>query len=114
MRARLAWARVKWPAAMAATMDISPHRQVAATTSAKAAALPAPLSPRMFNPADWLGNPLLAMPAVIISDMWTGVPFQAVLLLAGLLGVPLELKEAAQAHRDLEARKTMGSVVLLP
>jgi multiple sugar transport system permease protein len=45
----------------------------------------------------WLGNPLLAMPAVIISDMWTGVPFQAVLLLAGLLGVPVELKEAAQA-----------------
>jgi multiple sugar transport system permease protein len=44
----------------------------------------------------WLGNPLLAMPAVIISDMWTGVPFQAVLLLAGLLGVSSELKEAAQ------------------
>ena len=45
----------------------------------------------------WLGNPLLAMPAVIISDMWTGVPFQAVLLLAGLLGVSVELKEAAQS-----------------
>jgi multiple sugar transport system permease protein len=35
------------------------------------------------------------MPAVIISDMWTGVPFQALLLLAGLLNVPKELKEAA-------------------
>lgn len=45
----------------------------------------------------WLGNPLLAMPTVIISDMWTGVPFQAVLLLAGLLAVPHELKEAAHA-----------------
>lgn len=45
----------------------------------------------------WLGNPLLAMPAVIISDMWTGVCFQAVLLLAGLLTVPRELKEAAAA-----------------
>ena len=43
----------------------------------------------------WLGDPLLAMPAVIISDMWTGVSFQAVLLLAGLLAVPRELKEAA-------------------
>jgi len=43
----------------------------------------------------WLGNPALAMPAVIISDMWTGVPFQALLLLAGLLNVPKELKEAA-------------------
>jgi multiple sugar transport system permease protein len=46
----------------------------------------------------WLGDPVLAMPTVIISDMWTGVPFQAVLLLAGLLGVPGELKEAAQAE----------------
>lgn len=43
----------------------------------------------------WLGNPGLAMPAVLISDMWTGVPFQAVLLLAGLLGVDQSLKEAA-------------------
>jgi multiple sugar transport system permease protein len=45
----------------------------------------------------WLGDPLLAMPTVIISDMWTGLPFQAVLLLAGLLGVSTELKEAAQS-----------------
>lgn len=43
----------------------------------------------------WLGNPLLAMPAVIIADMWTAIPFQAILLLAGLLTVPTELKEAA-------------------
>lgn len=45
----------------------------------------------------WLGNPSLAMPAVIIADMWTGVSFQAVLLLAGLLAVPRELKEAAES-----------------
>lgn len=44
----------------------------------------------------WLGEPLLAMPVVIIADMWTGVSFMAVLLLAGLLGVPRELKEAAE------------------
>ena len=44
----------------------------------------------------WLGNPLLAMPAVIIADMWTGVPFQAILLLAALLSVPRELKDAAE------------------
>ena len=43
----------------------------------------------------WLGDPRLAMPAVIISDMWTGVSFQAVLLVAGLMTVPEELKEAA-------------------
>ena len=44
----------------------------------------------------WLGNPALAMPAVIIADMWTGVSFMAVLLLAGLLAVPHEHKEAAE------------------
>jgi multiple sugar transport system permease protein len=43
----------------------------------------------------WLGDPHLAMPAVIISDMWTGIPFQAILLLAGLVAVPAELREAA-------------------
>jgi multiple sugar transport system permease protein len=43
----------------------------------------------------WLGNPHLAMPAVLISDMWTGIPFQAILLLAGLVGVSKELREAA-------------------
>jgi len=45
----------------------------------------------------WLGDPALAMPVVIIADMWTGVSFQAVLLLAGLLAVPSELKDAAEA-----------------
>lgn len=43
----------------------------------------------------WLGDPHLAMPAVLISDMWTGVAFQAILLLAGLMSVPIELKQAA-------------------
>ena len=52
----------------------------------KLAHLPQPL---------WLGDPHLAMPAVLISDMWTGIPFQAILLLAGLVGVSKELKEAA-------------------
>lgn len=44
----------------------------------------------------WLGDPALAMPVVIIADMWTGVSFMAVLLLAGLLAVSRELKEAAE------------------
>jgi multiple sugar transport system permease protein len=45
----------------------------------------------------WLGDPFLAMPAVIISDAWTGICFQSILLLAGLLSVSQELKEAAIA-----------------
>ena len=43
----------------------------------------------------WIGDQLLAMPSIIIADAWTSVPFQAILLLAALLGVPRELKEAA-------------------
>ena len=52
----------------------------------------------------WLGNPALAMPAVIIADMWTGIPFQAILLLAALLGVPRELKDAAEVDGASTAR----------
>lgn len=44
----------------------------------------------------WLGEAALAMPVVIIADMWTGVSFMAVLLLAGLLAVPAEHAEAAE------------------
>ena len=36
------------------------------------------------------------MPVVIIADMWTGVSFMAVLLLAGLLALPQEHIEAAE------------------
>jgi multiple sugar transport system permease protein len=60
----------------------------------------------------WLGDPHLAMPSVILSDMWTGVPFQAILLLAGLLAVPTELKEAAIA--DGAGRWAVFRYVTLP
>jgi multiple sugar transport system permease protein len=62
----------------------------------------------------WLGDPLLAMPAVIISDMWTGVPFMAVLLLAGLLAVPRDLKQAAEvdgaSSRQIFRHVTLPSI----
>ena len=47
----------------------------------------------------WLGEAALAMPVVIIADMWTGVSFMAVLLLAGLLALP------AGAHRGRRGRR---------
>ena len=52
----------------------------------------------------WLGDPLLAMPVVIIADSWTSIPFQAILLLAALLTVPNELKEAAAVDGARRAR----------
>ena len=44
---------------------------------------------------NWLGDPLTALPAIVIADIWVGTPFMAVLILAGLIGVSKELKEAA-------------------
>ena len=44
----------------------------------------------------WLANPALAMPAVIATNIWRGVPFFAIMLLAGLQAIPTELYEAAR------------------
>lgn len=43
----------------------------------------------------WLGNPILAMASLIVVNVWRGVPYAMVLLLAGLQGIPRELYEAA-------------------
>jgi multiple sugar transport system permease protein len=47
-------------------------------------------------PWQWLGEPGLAMWAVIILNVWRGFPFSAVVLLAGLTAVPVEVLEAAK------------------
>jgi multiple sugar transport system permease protein len=44
----------------------------------------------------WLSDPVLAMPAVIAANVWRGVPFFAIMLLAGLQAIPDELYEAAR------------------
>lgn len=43
---------------------------------------------------NWLGNPNLAMVAVIIADVWKTTPFISILLLAGLQSIPDDLYEA--------------------
>ena len=42
----------------------------------------------------WLGNPVLAMVAVILADVWKTTPFIALLLLAGLQSISNDLYEA--------------------
>ena len=44
---------------------------------------------------NWLGDPGLAMISVIIVNVWRGVPFYAISLLAGLQTISPELHEAA-------------------
>jgi multiple sugar transport system permease protein len=45
---------------------------------------------------NWLGDPHLALPAVILADVWRTTPFVAILAFARLLGIPPELYEAAR------------------
>lgn len=45
---------------------------------------------------NWLANPDLALPVVIVAYSWAGYPFVMLLILAGLHGIPREYKEAAE------------------
>lgn len=47
-----------------------------------------------FQP--WLAQPGSALPAVMLADVWQGIPFFAVMLLAALQAIPEELFEAAK------------------
>ncbi len=44
----------------------------------------------------WLADLNFALPAVIVINIWLGIPFNMALLLAGLQGIPEELYEAAE------------------
>ncbi|MCR4392641.1 MAG: sugar ABC transporter permease [Candidatus Acetothermia bacterium] len=48
------------------------------------------------SPVEWLANPNLVMPSVILADTWRGYPFVMLVLLAGLQAIPKELYEAAK------------------
>ena len=48
------------------------------------------------EPLGWLSDPHLAMPSVITVNVWKGIPFYTILLLAGLKAVDRELLEAAE------------------
>ena len=48
-----------------------------------------------FLPVDWLGTASLALPSVIMVDIWHWTPFCFLLLLAGFESLPQELHEAA-------------------
>ena len=49
----------------------------------------------IHNRINWLGDPHLALISVIIVNVWRGVPFYAIALLAGLQTISPELHEAA-------------------
>lgn len=46
------------------------------------------------SPINWLGQPGLAMAALVVADVWKTTSFVAILLLAGLQAIPEDLYEA--------------------
>lgn len=46
---------------------------------------------------NWLGQKYYAMTAVVVVNVWRGLPFFAITILAGLVAIPKELYEAAEA-----------------
>ena len=48
------------------------------------------------RPWAWLADPSLSMAAIIMVDVWKATPFMALLILAALQALPLEIYEAAR------------------
>jgi multiple sugar transport system permease protein len=48
-----------------------------------------------IDPVDWLGNPNLAMPAMIILAVWKNFGYNMIIFIAGLQNIPASLYEAA-------------------
>jgi multiple sugar transport system permease protein len=47
-------------------------------------------------PLNWLGDPALALPAVVLADVWRTMPFVAIVAYARLVSIPSEIYEAAR------------------
>ena len=72
---------------------------------------------------NWLGQKYYAMTAVVVVNIWRGLPFFAITILAGLVAIPKELYEAAEAdgaganarfwHITLPLLKPVLAVVVL-
>ena len=54
------------------------------------------LSTVIANPPGWLADPYWAMPAIIITSVWAGLGYNAILYLAGLQGIGASYYEAAR------------------
>lgn len=45
---------------------------------------------------DWLGNPTIAIPTIVLEEIWRGFGFYVIVLSAALLAIPREVDEAAR------------------
>lgn len=58
-----------------------------------------------FNPPQWLGDPTLALGAVISVHAWRIIPFAVVIFLAGLASIPSEVEDAAKVDGAVGLKK---------
>lgn len=63
------------------------------------------------QPLPWLADPKLAMIAVLVANVWYGVTFFAIMILAALQSVPEEVLEAASIDGAGKARQLFSIVI---
>jgi multiple sugar transport system permease protein len=63
------------------------------------------------QPIPWLADPGLAMTAVIIANVWYGVTFFAIMILAALQSVPDDVLEAASLDGAGKARQLFSIII---
>ncbi|WP_017721535.1 carbohydrate ABC transporter permease [Kamptonema formosum] len=72
------------------------------------------------SPLTWLGEPALAMVAIIAADVWKATPFISIILLAGLQSIPQDFYEAHaidgaspwQSFRDITLPLLMPQILI--
>lgn len=64
-----------------------------------------PFSQLGIGPYQYLGNPTLALASVIFVNIWRGLPFFIITILAGLVAIPEHLYEAAEIDGATAWRK---------
>ena len=65
----------------------------------------------MAQPLNWLGEADLALPAVIVINVWAGYPFSLLMMLAALLSIPKPLYEAAEVDGANVLQKFTGVTI---
>lgn len=66
----------------------------------------------LSEPTKWVAHPQLALIAVMIAALWRQLPFMATMLLAGMQGIPQELREAGTI--DGASRFQLFFYIILP
>lgn len=54
------------------------------------------LSFGLAGPVDWLGDPTLSLPSIVLLSAWASFGFQMIVYMAGLQNIPSELYDAAK------------------